>query len=83
MPRIQMIRQKRPAARSEFYSYGVLPGSEMYPNTTWLDTKRFRGKNLLQKSASKFRASTNFIFEEWFSLYGDSIRSHGTRGKQL
>ena len=48
MPRIQMIRQKRPAAPSELYSCGVPPGSEMYPNTTWLDTKRFRGKNLLQ-----------------------------------
>lgn len=58
MPQIQMIRQKRPAARSEFYSYGVLPGSEMYPNTTWLDTKRFRGKNLLQNLPRNFEISS-------------------------
>lgn len=54
MPRIQMIRQKRPAALSEFYSCGVLPGSEMYPNTTWLDTKGSRGKNLLQNLLRNF-----------------------------
>lgn len=54
MPRIQMIRQKRPAAPSEFYSCGVLPGPEMYPNTTWLDTKGSRCKNLLQNLLRNF-----------------------------
>jgi len=49
-----MIRQKRPATPSEFYSCGVLPGSEMYPNTTWLDTKRSRGKTLFQNLLRNF-----------------------------
>ena len=35
-PRIQMIRHILPAALSKFHLCCELPGSEMYPNTTWL-----------------------------------------------
>ena len=77
-----MIHQKRLVAPSEFYSCGVLPGSETYPNTTWLD-KRSGGKNLFQKYASKFLTTTNSIFEERSLTSRWAAIPHGTRGKQF
>lgn len=58
------MRHKRPVAPSVFYSCGVLPGSEMYPNTTWLDTKWSAGKNLFQNMPRNFDSALSLTSKD-------------------
>lgn len=58
------MRHKRPVAPSVFYSCGVLPGSEMYPNTTWLDTKWSGGKNLFQNMPRNFDSALSLTSKD-------------------
>lgn len=73
-PRIQMIRHKQPAALSEFYSCGVLPGSEMYPNTTWLGLNDPEVKTYFKISLKTSTATTNPNVEGKSLLCGDSTQ---------